>query len=223
MNIITGSAGGLGKHVYEHFKENNHKVFGLDVTDSSSTDLVTNLSNKDEINYFVNKVETKIDSITFSHAIGNSKKNIDEFSEDHYRFLNAESNFYIIDRLKDQFNNEASVIFISSVHSQLTNKESSNYAISKLYLEALYRRFCLDDNPSNIRKTLIRLGAMDTAMLRDNVGSLEKLKSALPSKNIIDPKRIADFIYNFHTKYKTDFDCSVLQLDNGVGYQLSTD
>ena len=60
-------------------------------------------------------------------------------------------------------------------------------------------------------------------MLRDNIENLESLKNSLPSKNIINPDTVADFIYNFHEKYKIDFDCSIFRIDNGVSYLLGTD
>jgi len=222
MNIVTGSAGGLGKFVYEQFTDNNKEVLGLDIVDSPSTDLKINLADKNEIRELFEKIDSKVESITFSHAVGNSINNLKKYDETYYRFVNAESNFYMLDQLQNKLKKEASIIFISSVHSQLTNNESSNYALSKVYLEGLYRRFCLQNNPTNIRKSLIRLGAMDTNMLRENIDSIDQLTLALPSKNLINPDVVADFIFNFHSKYKLDFDCSILQIDNGVGYQLST-
>ena len=222
MNIVTGSAGGLGKYVYKQFIDKNLEVLGLDIAESPSTDLKINIANKNELQELFEKIDSKVESITFAHAVGNSIKNIKKFDESYYRFLNAESNFYIIDELQNKLKKEASIIFISSVHSQLTNNESSNYALSKVYLEGLYRRFCLQNNPKNIRKSLIRLGAMDTDMLRENIDFIDQLTEALPSKNVINPEVVADFIFNFHSKYKLDFDCSILQIDNGVGYQLSS-
>jgi short-subunit dehydrogenase len=223
MNIITGSAGGLGKRIYGHFKKNNKDVFGIDRLDSSSTDLQLDLGNKEEIKLLKKKIPSKVDSITFTHAIGNSKKDISNFSEDEYRYINAESNFQIIDSLSSNLEFQASILFISSVHSQLTNADSSNYALSKSYLEALYRRMCLSEKYNKFNKLLICLGAMDTGMLKDNIENVESFRNSLPSKNIINPDTVADFIYDFHEKYKIDFDCSIFRIDNGVSYLLATD
>ena len=223
MNIITGSAGGLGKRIYGQFKTSNKDVFGIDRVDSPTTDLKIDLGNKEEIKTLNEKISSNIDSITFTHAIGNSKKDISDFNEDEYRYINAESNFQIVDSLSSNLKLQASILFISSVHSQLTNAGSSNYALSKAYLEALYRRMCLNEKYSKFNKLLICLGAMDPIMLRDNIENLESLKSSLASKNIINPDTVADFIYNFHEKYKIDFGCSIFRIDNGVSYLLGTD
>lgn len=223
MNIITGSAGGLGKRIYSQFKDNNKEVFGIDRLKSPSTDLQLDLGNREEIKLLKKKITSKVDSITFTHAIGNSKKDISNFNEDEYRYINAESNFQIVDSLSSNLKDQASILFISSVHSQLTNAYSSNYALSKAYLEALYRRMCLNDKYNKFNKLLISLGATDTNMLKDNVENMESLKSSLPSKNIINPDSVAEFIYDFHEKYKIDFDCSVFRIDNGVSYLLATD
>ena len=223
MNIITGSAGGLGKRIYSYFKENNKDVFGIDRLEGSSTDLQLDLGNKEEIKLLKKKITSKVDSITFAHAIGNSEKDISSFNEDEYRYINAESNFQIVDFLSNNLKHHASILFISSVHSKLTNSDSSNYALSKAYLEALYRRMCLDEKYSKFNKLLISLGAMDTNMLKENIENMESLRSSLPSKNIINPNTVAEFIYDFHEKYKIDFDCSIFRIDNGVSYLLATD
>ena len=101
-----------------------------------------------EIKTLNEKISSNIDSITLTHAIGNSKKDISDFNEDEYRYINAESNFQIVDSLSSNLKLQASILFISSVHSQLTNAGSSNYALSKAYLEALYRRMCLNEKYS---------------------------------------------------------------------------
>ena len=223
MNIITGSAGGLGKRIYSYFKENNKDVFGIDKLESTSTDLQLDLANKEEVKLLKKKITSKVDSITFTHAIGNSKTDTSSFNEDEYRYINAESNFQIVDSLSSNLKHQASILFISSVHSQLTNADSANYALSKAYLEALYRRMCLDEEYNKFNKLLICLGAMDTNMLKENVKNMESLRSSLPSKNIINPNTIAEFIYDFHEKYKIEFDCSIFRIDNGVSYLLATD
>ena len=110
MNIITGSAGGLGKRIYSYFKENNKDVFGIDRLEGSSTDLQLDLGNKEEIKLLKKKITSKVDSITFAHAIGNSEKDISSFNEDEYRYINAESNFQIVDFLSNNLKHHASIL-----------------------------------------------------------------------------------------------------------------
>lgn len=223
MNIITGSAGGLGQMVYKEFIKNNKKVLGIDIKESETTDLQLDLSESKNLEFALEKIYEEVDSITFCHALGNSKSNIINFDSEKYKYVNAESNFFFLDLVFNKFSIEPTVVFISSIHSQLTNSQSGNYALSKLYLEGLFRQYCLDQKYKKISKLLIRLGAMETPMLLDNINDLNKLKNNLPSKNILDPVKISKFIFNFHNTYKKDFDCSILNIDNGVSFQLSTD
>jgi short-subunit dehydrogenase len=223
MNIVTGSAGGLGKALYEEFKKNKKDVFGIDIRDSEYTDLQIDFNNLNSLNTIVKNVKFKLSSISFCHAIGNSIKEIKKYDEETFRFVNAESNYILLKLLLDNYNFKGSAVFTSSIHSQLTNSQSSNYALSKVYLEGLYKKMCLDENFKDIKMILLRLGAMNTSMLLQNVDDVDKLKESLPSKKIIEPNIVAKFIFDFHEIYKNDFNCSILNIDNGASFQLSTD
>ena len=223
MNIITGSSGGLGRELFKLFFNNNLPVLGIDIESSSSTSLELDLSNKKKVIEELSKIDQKIDSITFTHAIGNSKEEVDTFSFEDYRFVNAESNLDIISLLKNKLSSDSSVVFISSVHSVLTNHQSNNYALSKNYLEGIYKMICLDTEQYKFKKAMLRLGAMDTSMLKKNVSDLDELANSLPSGKVLEPKKIAEFIFDIHTKYSSEFNSSILQIDGGVLFKLATD
>lgn len=223
MNIVTGSSGGLGRYVYEELKKLNLPVFGIDILDCPTTDLLVDLSELKNIKNLSKKIDSKIDSITFTHAAGNSKNEINKFNLNQFRYINAESNLDLLEEFKASMNNNASIVFISSVHSIATNKQSGGYSTSKAYLENLYRYICLDDSKINFNKCLLRIGAMDTKMLSDNVEDLNQLKLDIPSKKIIDPKDLANFIVNIHLNFKHLLNCSVLQIDGGVLFKLGTE
>ena len=223
MNIITGSSGGLGRELFKLFFNNNLPVLGIDIESSSSTSLELDLSNKKKVIEELSKIEKKIDSLTFTHAIGNSKDEVDTFSFEDYRFVNAESNLEIISLLNNKLSSESSVVFISSVHSVLTNHQSNNYALSKNYLEGIYKMICLDTEQYKFKKAMLRLGAMDTSMLKKNVSDLDELANSLPSGKVLEPKKIAEFIFDIHTKYKSELNSSILQIDGGVLFKLATD
>ena len=223
MNIITGSSGGLGRELFQLFSNNNLPVLGIDIESSSSTSLELDLSNKKKVIEELSKIDQKIDSITFTHAIGNSKDEVNTFSFEDYRFVNAESNLEMISLLNNKLSSDSSVVFISSVHSVLTNHQSNNYALSKNYLEGIYKMICLDTEQYKFKKAMLRLGAMDTSMLKKNVSDIDELANSLPSGKVLEPKKIAEFIFDIHTKYKSELNSSILQIDGGVLFKLATD
>ena len=46
---MFGSSGGLGKSIYEVFKKNNQKVIGIDINNSAYSDIICDLSCRNEI------------------------------------------------------------------------------------------------------------------------------------------------------------------------------
>lgn len=223
MNIVTGSSGGLGKFVYDEFKKLNLPVLGLDKVGSPTTDFIVDLSEAKKIRNLSKKINSKIDSITFTHAIGNSQKEVENYSLNQYSYINAESNLDFLEEFSKSLEETSSVIFISSIHSKATNKQSGSYAVSKQYLESIYRQLCLDNSNYIFNKCLLRIGAMDTKMLSNNVDDLSKLADEIPSKKIIRPQSLANLITNIHLNHNNLLNCSILQIDGGVLFKLGTD
>ena len=223
MNIVTGSSGGLGEEVCKAFKYKGLPVLGIDLKKSDCTDIVIDLSNKENLmNIFAN-FDTQIDSITFSHAIGNSKKEIEMYDINHYKYINADSNLDFLLHINHLLKKNSSVVFLSSVHSIATNSSSGAYALSKNNLESIYRYICLENKKYKFNKCMLRIGAMDTPMLKRNVKNTSSIESELPSKKIISPSELAMLIYDIHLKYKHLLNCAILQIDGGVLYKLGSD
>ena len=64
---------------------------------------------------------------------------------------------------------------------------------------------------------------MESNMLKENVENLDKMIDNLPSKNIIQPQDLSEFIYDYHSNHKKVLNCSVLNIDNGITLKLSGD
>lgn len=222
MNIVTGSSGGLGEKVYNAFKEKGLSVLGIDLEESKSTDIVLDLSNKESIESILKDFEGPIDSITFSHAIGNSKKEIEYYDIFQYKYVNAESNLDFLTHANNLLGKNSSVVFLSSVHAIATNSSSGAYALSKNNLESIYRYVCLENKKYEFNKCLLRIGAMDTPMLHRNVEDISLLEKELPSEQIISPSELAKLVIDIHLNYKYLLNCSILQIDGGVLYKLGT-
>jgi NAD(P)-dependent dehydrogenase (short-subunit alcohol dehydrogenase family) len=223
MNIVTGSSGGLGKEVYKAFKDKGLPVLGIDLKKSDFTDIVLDLSNKEVLKSILAQFDSRVDSITFSHAIGNSKKEIEEYELNQYKYINAESNLDFLIHINHLLKKNSSVVFLSSVHSIATNSSSGAYALSKNNLESIYRFICLDNKNYKFNKCMLRIGAMDTPMLHKNVENIGLLESELPSERVISPSELAMLIFDIHLHYKYLLNCSILQIDGGVLYKLGSD
>lgn len=222
MNIVTGSSGGLGEKVYKAFEDNELPVLGIDIKESSCTDIVSDLSSIKSVENIIKQFEGQIDSITFSHAIGNSIKEIEEYDISQFKYINAESNLDFLTHTNHLLGKNSSVVFLSSVHAIATNSSSGTYALSKNYLESIYRYVCLENQKYKFKKCMLRIGAMDTPMLHRNVEDIGLLERELPSENIILPIDLAKLVIDIHLNYKDLLNCSILQIDGGVLYKLGT-
>mgnify|MGYP000069493908 FL=1 len=221
MNIVTGSSGGLGKSVYNLFVKNSLPVIGIDINKSETCDLILDLS-KNNFEDLTNTLgETKIDSITFCHAIGNSVEEINKYSLDDYLKINALSSLDLYNFLKKNLSKNSSLSLISSIHAISTNKQSSSYALSKVLLESIFKMMCLDETTPKLN--LIRLGAVDTSMLHKNISNIDSLRDSIPSKEILEPDEVAGLIYDIHTKHSSLLNKAILQIDGGALFKLSTD
>lgn len=221
MNIITGSSGGLGKSLYKLFIDNDLPVIGIDKVNSKTCDLIFDFSKNNLSELFKKLNHFRIDSVTFCHAIGNSKEEIEKYTLEEYIRINSTSNLDLFNFFKPNCDENSSIIFISSVHSNATNNQSNKYALSKNFLEGIYRMLSLENINFNI--SLIRLGATKTKMLKKNVSNLKILKEKIPSKTILLPDQVTSFIFDIHTKHADLLNKSILQVDGGILLKLASD
>lgn len=221
MNIITGSSGGLGMSLYQLFIDNDLPVIGIDQVDSKTCDLIFDFSDKNLSELFTKLNSVKIDSITFCHAIGNSKQEIEDHSLEEYIRINSTSVLDLLNFFKPKCDENSSIIFISSVHSSATNNQSNKYALSKNFLEGIYRMLIHENIIFNI--SLIRLGAVNTQMLKKNVSDVKALEKNIPSGKILQPDQVTSLIFDIHTKHADLLNKAILQVDGGVLLKLATD
>jgi hypothetical protein len=66
MNIIFGSASGIGQSLYQEYLINEREVFGIDIIESPTTNYIYNFENLENISDLVYHFEeSNIESITF--------------------------------------------------------------------------------------------------------------------------------------------------------------
>tara|TARA_B100000242_G_C43016064_1_gene472453 strand:- start:8 stop:661 length:654 start_codon:yes stop_codon:yes gene_type:complete len=217
MNIVFGSNGSLGKELFQKFLEKDKEVIGFDIKDGPNKETIVVPSLSNSINEIEEYMNFEIDSISFCQGLIDFPKNKDIL------FSNYKISREIIEKYWNKLKNDSSICFISSVHAVQSNESNLDYAFSKSVLESYFKNICLNSKYSHFSKTLLRLGAMESNMLKENVENLDKMIDNLPSKNIIQPQDLSEFIYDYHSNHKKVLNCSVLNIDNGITLKLSGD
>jgi len=215
MNIIFGSASGIGQSLYQEYLINEREVFGIDIIESLTTNYIYNLENLENISDLVYHFEeSNIESITFCA----SNQNQGDFIENIFK-TNVLTFIEFINLIYPKLDG-CIISAISSVHSISSNPSNLYYSSSKAALEAAIRNLAI--RKSNNSFYVIRLGATDTKKLRENIDDIELLSTLLPSGNVFDKKEVSNFIYTLNTKFKNLLNGAVIQIDNGVLSMLKT-
>ena len=215
MNIIFGSASGIGQSLYQEYLINEREVFGIDIIESPTTNYIYNLENLENISDLVYHFkESNIESITFCA----SNQNQGDFIENIFK-TNVLTFIEFINLIFPKLDG-CIISAISSVHSISSNPSNLYYSSSKAALEAAIRNLAI--RKSNNSFYVIRLGATDTKKLRENIDDIELLSTLLPSGNVFDKKEVSNFIYTLNTKFKNLLNGAVIQIDNGVLSMLKT-
>ena len=73
--LILGSSKGLGKELYRMFTDVNYEVIGVSRSESQYTDIVCDLSNKEQVETLVSSIHESIpNNIIFNAGQGSSEK-----------------------------------------------------------------------------------------------------------------------------------------------------
>jgi len=216
MNIILGSSTGIGKSLYEVYKNKNLEVLGIDKLESRSTDYVYDFGKIENIKELIEQFDDyEISSITYCIAEQEKGKDIQTiFNTNVLTFLS------FLKSLNDDLNN-VSICALSSVHAVSSNYENLYYASSKAALETGMRTFAT--KKSNNSFYCLRLGATNTEQLFENVDDVKKITDILPSGKLFKKEEVAKLIYTLNSEHKNLLNGSVIQIDNAVLSMLRTD
>jgi len=216
MNIIFGSASGIGNSLYQTYKSNKQDVYGIDILESEATDFVFNLENIGNVKDIVKLTNNfKIQSITFCVANQNQNDNVSNIFN-----TNVLSFLEFLNEVNSNLNN-CVISAISSVHAVSSNPNNLYYASSKAALESGIKNFAI--RKSNNAFYVVRLGATDTKKLRQNVESIDSINSILPGGKIFDETEVSNFIFTLNSNFKNLLNGAIIQIDNGVLSMLKTE
>lgn len=168
--IITGGSNGIGKALVENFVHHKAKVYVIDKVDSESNGAVTffkgDLSNQTMLDQFINLIkenESHID-ILINNACQSNQGLLSGCSyEDFLETLKGGlvAPYYLVLKLKEMFNANASIVNISSTRSFMSQEDTESYSATKGGIRALTHALSISLSP-NVRVNSISPGWIDT-------------------------------------------------------------
>lgn len=131
--VITGGAHGIGKMTKEAFEEKGAKVEVIDIV--CGNHYIGDISKKEVLEDFVSYVIEKHGHIDFLiHNAMPLKKGIDSCSYEEFEYalkVGITAPFYLSKLFKDYFNENGSIINISSTRERMSMPQSESYAAAK--------------------------------------------------------------------------------------------
>ena len=117
--LILGSSKGLGKELYRMFTDVNYEVIGVSRSESQYTDIVCDLSNKEQVETLVSSIHESIpNNIIFNAGQGSSEKETINERTSELMSQNFFTAKYFIDEVMDKTNILSKIdnlIFINSI------------------------------------------------------------------------------------------------------------
>lgn len=198
--IITGASSGIGKYIYQSFKD-NYNMIGTYCTHHQENLYYLDIRYNKSINNFFEKINNnKIDVLINNAGINKDKflKNmsIEEFED--VINVNLNGTFRMIKKIIPNMieNKFGRIINMGSVVGQKGNIGQSNYAASKAGIIGLTKSVSLEVAKYNITINTICPGFIDAGMVKKIQKNeiIEKIKNTIPLKRFGSPKDIVNTI-----------------------------
>lgn len=190
--VITGGANGIGKAIANEFIKNNAKCYIIDIVDGDH--FIGDISDKETLEQFVNYVIDKEGKIDY--LINNAPpltKGINDCSyEDFNKALSVgvTAPFYLSKLFLPYFNDNASIINISSSRDRMSQPQTESYTASKGAISALTHALAISLS-HKVRVNSISPGWINTSntSITDELDHLQH-----PSGRIGNPLDIANLV-----------------------------
>lgn len=239
--FVTGASSGIGRAIAIALGEQgaNVVITGRDKTrlqetadmiSTETTQIVANLVEESERNALVDALPS-IDGVCHAAGIINPFpiRYLDQAQFDKVFAINATAPILLTSRLlgKKKFNNNASIVFISSVSSDRAMKGGATYTISKAAIEAYSRTVTLEHSAQGIRSNCIKPGLTKTDLLaqaeRLAMEISKNEREEVYQKHLLGlgtPKDVANAVLFLLSDNSRWFTGSTLTLDGGLSPQI---
>lgn len=214
--LITGASSGLGKVLYNLYKDHNYEVYGTYNTNKNDDLIALDLSSKESIDKFVDLIDD-IDILINNAGIANDDDILYKSYEDlhHVIDINLTNTLYLTLELIKKHKIKENIIFVSSDNAICANNPMSiDYDASKAGLlkvsEDLAKRLAPE-----IRVNTVCPGWMNTSMNKGMDSQYrQEVEGNILLERFADPSEIADTIY-FLTSDKASYITGATIVVNG--------
>lgn len=200
--IITGGSSGIGKSISNKLKQLNCNV--IDFSRKNNLD-ITNFDNiKDYIDKNISDVDILINCAGFIEPLSIEETSLETWNQ--HINVNITSVFYITKLLINKFNDNSSILNISSPSSNKTRNKWSAYCASKAALNSFTLNCSEEFKSKNIFVNALSPTKTDTPMI-------EKLFPDIDKNTLINPDIICDYVLNIINQ-------SILNKKTGIIYEV---
>lgn len=202
MVIITGASRGIGKFLFNKFRELNEPVFGTYYSTYPEKDKMefftkVNISSYSDISNWIEKIKNKVTKLTLINCAGNNynsfahKADIDSWLK--VIDVNLIGTFNVIRKVLPIMREEGygRIINFSSIVAQMGIPGTSAYAASKAGLWGLTKSIAVENASKGITINNLNLGYFNIGMINEVPEEFQNIiKEKLPTKDFGNPENI---------------------------------
>lgn len=189
--VITGGANGIGKCIAEEFKKNGAEVVIIDKAPGEH--FVGDIADKSVLETFVENVIKKYGNIDY--LINNAlplMRGINECSYEEFQYalsVGVTAPFYLAKLFMPHFNNDGSIINISSSRDRMSQPQTESYTAAKGGISALTHALAVS-LAGKVRVNSISPGWIDTSYnVYDGADAVQQ-----PAGRVGNPMDIANMV-----------------------------
>lgn len=236
--VVTGTNGGIGKHLVAHLQHLGFEVFGLDKgVDLNRLNLYINLDLHELVESnqtrekFIEDINNKLNGKTVHALVNNAATQIlGTFSgltpEDLKRslYVNAVAPFILSQTFLEHLEfSKGTIVNIGSIHSTLSKSSFLAYSTSKAALDGLTRAMAIEIGEA-VRVVGINPAAINTEMLAAGFAGKPKEFAQLcayhPVNDIGSPLEVAELVGFLLEKSIKFLNGSIINIDGGIRWRL---
>ena len=216
--VITGGANGIGKAIAEQFKKNNAKCYIIDI--AKGDHYIGDISDKNTLEQFVKFVIDKEGKIDY--LINNAPpitKGINDCSyEDFNKALSigVTAPFYLTKLFLPYFNENASIVNISSSRDRMSQPQTESYTASKGGISALTHALAISLS-NKVRVNSISPGWINTTNtpITDKSDNLQH-----PSGRVGNPEDVSNLVLFLCSEKASFINGENICIDGGMTKQM---